>query len=119
MPLPFLTAKEDALQTMMSRIYDTLRDRGVPDVRLPEPKHLISHIMLWIDEEKMNAWIDGFAKLETINGAQPEKVVGTSSPANEAITQTGQAVIDVVGAAKIRAGNILGAVKQTILGQKS
>lgn len=117
MPIEIFKSKEDALQTMMTKIYLTLKERGVPDVRLPEPQHLISHIMLWVDEEKMNKWIDGFASLETLKGSAPEKVVGTTSPANEVLTQTGTQVLQAGEKAKEVAGNILNAVKKAVVGQ--
>jgi len=109
------SSPEDALQVKINSIHDTLRARGVPEVRIPDPKHTISHIMSWVDQKKQDDWVDGFAKLESVSKGEQITVVGSNaSPATEVVTQVGDAVLQTKEKVTKVAGNILKAAKNAI-----
>lgn len=54
----------EELREILKPIYDRLMAQGVPNARLPSNETLVSHILDWVDDAKVSAWIDGFAKLE-------------------------------------------------------
>lgn len=114
------STKENALQVMITHIGTELRSRGVPEVRIPDPESTISHVMMWVDRAKMEAWIDAFAKIESIDGANKEHVVGTEPDmAAKALEATGTAVLATKDKASDAASRIFNAVKNQIIGVKS
>jgi hypothetical protein len=44
--------------------YDNLRDKGVPENRLPTALHLLSHILDSVDMEIFGAWMESYAATE-------------------------------------------------------
>jgi len=54
----------EELREILKPIYDKLVKKGVPEERLPSNETLVSHILDWVDDDKVNDWIDGFSKLE-------------------------------------------------------
>lgn len=58
------TFDAEELRKILKPIYDKLIKSGVPEERLPANEALVSHILEWVNDVKVNEWIDGFSKLE-------------------------------------------------------
>ncbi len=81
MPLPSLFAsKEKALQILLNEIYTKLRAKNVPEAHIPEPEFLIAHIVAWVDQKKMEAWIQAYTTLEGNPDAAPPPPKGMKMP---------------------------------------
>ena len=52
------------LRELLKPIHDRLVAKGVPEYRLPSNTALASHVLDWVDDNKVNAWIDAFAAAE-------------------------------------------------------
>lgn len=55
----------EELREILKPIYDKLAKAGVPEARLPSNEALVSHLLGWVDRDKIDAWIKDFAKLES------------------------------------------------------
>ncbi len=56
----------DELRDILKPIFDKLRKAKVPEERLPNNDALVSMLLNWIDDDKVNAWIKSYA--ETMRG---------------------------------------------------
>ena len=49
------------------KICDILKERNVPSTRFPSRNHFMSRLMDFIDEQKLNDWLEKYAEMEAIN----------------------------------------------------
>jgi hypothetical protein len=49
------------------KICEILKQRNVPETRMPTRKHFMSRILDCLDEYKLEAWLEKYSELEAIN----------------------------------------------------
>jgi hypothetical protein len=54
----------DIVERLLDPIYKGLTERGVPDERLPTIVQVISHLLDFADETRLNAWMQSYAAAE-------------------------------------------------------
>jgi hypothetical protein len=58
---------EDPVYQVLQPIYERLKAEGIPEERHPTLESLVSHLIEWADERKMERWIMRFARVEKLS----------------------------------------------------
>lgn len=62
------------LAAHFEEVYGYLTDSGVPEERLPNPWHVLSHAVQCIDHERLKTWVDSYIAIEAAPEGAPEPV---------------------------------------------
>lgn len=54
----------EELREVVKPVFEKLKKAGVPEERLPTVEAVVSHVLDWVDDGKVNEWVKNFAAVE-------------------------------------------------------
>lgn len=76
MPLPAIFTQDEQtarLAAYFEDIYGYLLEQGVPEVRLPSPWHVLSHMVDCLDGDRVAEWLEAYVGIEGHPSSQPSE----------------------------------------------
>lgn len=85
MPLPAIFMQDEQtarLAAYFEDIYGYLLEQGVPEVRLPSPWHVLSHMVDCLDGDRVAEWLEAYVGIEGVASDNPSELpAALSGPA--------------------------------------
>ncbi len=54
----------EELREVLKPVFEKLKKAGVPEERLPTLEAVVSHVLDWVDDAKVDEWVKKYAALE-------------------------------------------------------
>jgi hypothetical protein len=69
-----LVSDDSVFGRWYTQITEILKQKNVPDTRMPTKAHFLSRVFTWIDHSKLELWLMQYADLEAVADDELEKV---------------------------------------------